>query len=140
VEIGKTLEKYTVKRSPAIKGAVSKSKGVVDDAAKEVGKVTANWKSVKEFGHTFNTHGAGTKNTKSLTDRALGTGTNQGQWLDNQKSAEYLKSLGDIKEPTTVSIPEGMGQVITPTGEILPATQATVVPSATGIKTAYPTL
>ena len=34
VEIGKTLEKYTVKRSPAIKGAVSKSKGVVENAAK----------------------------------------------------------------------------------------------------------
>ncbi|MGB8451369.1 MAG: hypothetical protein WCD89_03465, partial [Anaerocolumna sp.] len=97
-----------------------------------------NWKSVKEYGHSFNTHGSGEKNTKGLMDRARNTGNNQGQWLDNQKTAEYLKSLGDIKEPTTVSIPEGLGQVITQTGEIVPATKAVVVPSASGIKTAYP--
>ena len=104
------------------------------------GNLTANWKSVKEFGHTFNTHGSGAKNTKSLTDRARSTGTNQGQWLDNQKSAEYLKSLGEIKETITVSIPNGLGQVITPTGKIVPATKAIVVPSETGIRTAYPIL
>ncbi len=99
---------------------------------------STNWKSVKEYGHTFNTHGSGAKNTKSLINRARSTGNNQGQWLDNQKAAEHLKSLGDIKEPTTISIPQGLGQVITPTGEIVPATKAIVVPSATGIKTAYP--
>lgn len=100
---------------------------------------TTNWKSVKEFGHTFKTHGSGAKNTKSLTDRARSTGNNQGQWIDNTKAAEYLKSLGDIKGTTTVTIPEGLGQVITSIGEIVPATKAIVVPSATGIKTAYPT-
>lgn len=68
------------------------------------------------------------------------TGNNQGQWLDNQEAAEYLKSLGDITKPTTVSIPKGLGQVITSTVEIVPATKAIVVPSATGIKTAYPIL
>ena len=103
-------------------------------------KIATNWKSVKKFGHTFNTHGSGAKNTKSLMDRARSTGNNQGQWLDNQKAAEFLEALGNIKEPTTVSIPEGIGQVITPTGEIVTATKAIVVPSATGIKTAYPIL
>lgn len=37
----------------------------------------------KEYGHTFNTHGSNTKNTKNLTGRAKSTGNNQGQWLDN---------------------------------------------------------
>lgn len=72
--------------------------------------------------------------------RAISTGNNQGQWLDNQEAAEYLKSLGDITKPTIVSIPKGLGQVITPAGEIVPATKAIVVPSSTGIKTAYPIL
>lgn len=39
-----------------------------------------------------------------LTTTARSTGNNQGQWLDNQKAAEYLDSLGNIKEPTIVSI------------------------------------
>ena len=99
-----------------------------------------NPKSTKKFGHTFDRHGAGTKNTNRLIGRARGTGKNQGQWLDNQKAADFLDSLGNINEPTTVSIPEGLGQVITPTGEILPADKAIVVPSLTGIKTAYPIL
>lgn len=55
---------------------------------------------------------------------------------------DYLNEFNGnwIKETTTVSIPEGLGQVITPTGEIVPATKVIVVPSATGIKTAYPIL
>ena len=100
--------------------------------------VNKGWTSVKKYGHTFNTHGAGSKNTKSLTGRAASTKSNQGQWLENQKTSEFLDSLENIKEPTTVSIPNGLGQVITPTGEIIPATKAIVVPSANGIKTAYP--
>ncbi|THF72490.1 polymorphic toxin-type HINT domain-containing protein, partial [Cohnella fermenti] len=97
-----------------------------------------NWKSVKQFGHTFSTHGEGTKNTKSLIDRARSTGNNQGQWLDNQKAADFIASKGTLTEATTFDLPAGMGQVITPTGEIVPATKVIIVPSATGVKTAYP--
>lgn len=74
-----------------------------------------NWKSVKQFGHAFSTHGAGAKTTKSLMDRARSTGKNQGQWLDNEKAAEFLCSKGVIKEVMTFDLPAGMGQVITPT-------------------------
>jgi len=73
-----------------------------------------------------------------LTDRARSTGDNQGQWLDNQKAADFLNSKGEITEVTTLDLPAGMGQVITPTGEIIDATKVIVVPSASGIKTAYP--
>jgi hypothetical protein len=110
----------------------------VSDLGILVHNTNCNWKSVKQFGHTFLTHVAGAKNTKSLTDRARSTGNNQGQWLDNQKAADFLFSKGKIKEKTTFDLPAGMGQVITPTGQIVPATKVIVVSSASGIKTAYP--
>lgn len=94
--------------------------------ANGAGNKGTNWKSVKQFGHTFSTHGAGAKNTKSLTDRARSTGNNQGQWLDNQKAAEFINSKGKIKEATTFDLPPGMGQKVI------------IVPSASGVKTAYP--
>ncbi|OXM87398.1 S8 family serine peptidase [Paenibacillus rigui] len=97
-----------------------------------------NWKSVKLFGHTFSTHGAGSKNTKSLTDRAAGTGNDQGQWLNNQDAALLINSQGKLTGVTTIDIPTGLGQVITPTGEVIAATKAIIVPSPTGTKTAYP--
>ncbi|WP_345784181.1 hypothetical protein [Paenibacillus lacisoli] len=97
-----------------------------------------NWKSVKQFGHTFSTHGAGAKNTKSLIDRARSTGNNQGQWLDNQKAADFIASKGTLTEATTFDLPSGMGQVITPTGKIISATKVIIVPSPSGVKTAYP--
>ncbi|EFM12544.1 hypothetical protein PaecuDRAFT_0055 [Paenibacillus curdlanolyticus YK9] len=50
-----------------------------------------NWKCVKQLGHTFSTHGEGAQNTKSLTDRARSTGSNKGQWLDNQEAADFIE-------------------------------------------------
>jgi hypothetical protein len=50
-----------------------------------------NWKSVKTFGHTLNKYGAGPKITRNLRGRAGGTGTPQGQWLDNNKAAAFLQ-------------------------------------------------
>ncbi|WP_340393559.1 RHS repeat-associated core domain-containing protein [Paenibacillus sp. FSL E2-0190] len=99
---------------------------------------SSNWKSSKQFGHAFLTHGAGAKNTRSLVDRARSTKNNQGQWLDNQKAADFITSKGPITEVRTFDLPAGMGQVITPEGVIIPATKAIFVPSSTGIKTAYP--
>ncbi|MCE9669616.1 hypothetical protein LY474_17615 [Myxococcus stipitatus] len=101
----------------------------------------ANWKSVKQFGHTFSRHGAGMKNTENLLGRARGTGDAQGQWLNNQKAADFLSQVKlSGKDVQRVQIPEGLGQVIRPDGAIVPANWANVVPSRTGILTAYPIL
>ena len=98
-----------------------------------------NYKSVKQFGHTFKTHGAGAKNTAKLQDRAAGTGNNQGQFLNNEKAAEYLAEFKDISEPKVVSLPSGLGQVIKPDGSISQASNVQIVPKAEGgFKTAYP--
>ncbi|WP_276570661.1 polymorphic toxin-type HINT domain-containing protein, partial [Paenibacillus alvei] len=110
----------------------------VTDLGIWVHNTECNWKSVKQFGHTFSTHGAGAKNTKSLTDRARSTGNNQGQWLNNEKASEFIYSKGNLTEATTFDLPSGMGQVITPSGEIIKATKVIIVPSKTGVKTAYP--
>ncbi|WP_456095347.1 polymorphic toxin-type HINT domain-containing protein [Parafrankia elaeagni] len=101
-----------------------------------------NWasNSVKTWGHTFKTHGAGAKNTKALTDRARSTGNQQGQWLDNGAAAEFLKGLhAEGVGPRSVRIPDGLGQVIMPDGSIVQARAATIVPSPSGLyKTAFP--
>lgn len=101
-----------------------------------------NWavSSVKTWGHTFKTHGAGAKNTKSLTDRARSTGKQQGQWLDNGAAADFLKGIHvQGFGPRAVRIPDGLGQVIMPDGSIAQAGAATIVPSSNGLyKTAYP--
>ncbi|MEU0002257.1 polymorphic toxin-type HINT domain-containing protein [Streptomyces microflavus] len=101
-----------------------------------------NWSSssVKTWGHTFKTHGAGSANTRALTDRARSTGNNQGQWLNNDAAAaflkgHYVKGSGAVK----VTIPEGMGQFITPEGKIIKARTAMIVPNKNGVyRTAYP--
>ncbi|MGW0345911.1 RHS repeat-associated core domain-containing protein [Streptomyces anthocyanicus] len=101
-----------------------------------------NWaaNSVKTWGHTFKTHGAGAKNTKALTDRARSTGNQQGQWLDNDGAAEFLKGLHvEGAGPRSVRIPDGLGQVIMPDGSIVQARAATIVPSPNGLyKTGFP--
>ncbi|MEV0635021.1 polymorphic toxin-type HINT domain-containing protein [Streptomyces sp. NPDC050619] len=101
-----------------------------------------NWasNSVKTWGHTFRTHGAGAKNTKSLTDRARSTGNQQGQWLDNDAAAEFLQGLHvEGAGPRSVRIPDGLGQVIMPDGSIAQARAATIVPSPNGLyKTGFP--
>ena len=103
-----------------------------------------NWaaNSVKTFGHTFNTHGAGPKNLRSLTDRARGTGEAQGQWLDNAAAADFLSNAHvSGAGPYSVRLPEGLGQVIMPDGSIVQARAATIVPNPNGvIRTAFPIL
>jgi hypothetical protein len=118
-----------------VHNANEKDKDCTDDEK----AVTANWKSVKTFQHTFKKHGQGAKNTRSLTDTARSTGKPQGQWLDNQAAADLLMShRGAITGPTTISIPSGLGQVIRPDGTIVAATQAILVPGPNGFVTAYP--
>jgi hypothetical protein len=102
-------------------------------------EAAASWKSVSQFGHTFSTHGEGSRNTRNLLGRAGGTGQSQGQWLNNQQAAEFLDSV-KVDGPALIKLPDGLGQVIGPDGSITSATWARVVPSASGIRTAFPIL
>jgi RHS repeat-associated protein len=101
-----------------------------------------NWNpnSRPTFGHTFSEHGAGARNTRSLTDRARSTGNDQGQWANNDDAAawlrdQYVPSAG----PRQVPLPAGMGSVIRPDGSVVSATHAQLVPGRNGLyKSAFP--
>jgi hypothetical protein len=101
-----------------------------------------NWspKSRPTFGHTFSEHGANSKNTRALSDRARSTGQPQGQWLDNDAAADFLRNVHVAGAgPRSVRIPDGLGQVIMPNGEPVAARAATLVPGQNGpYRTAYP--
>jgi len=91
------------------------------------------------FGHTFTTHGKDM--TKFLTNRAKGSGMAQGQFLDNQKAAQFiLDNLGRTKNgAVNIPIPNGFpARVIMPDGSIKAATHIRLVPGGGGVKTAYP--
>ncbi len=107
------------------------------------GDCEPNWsyKSVKSFGHTFSKHGAGKKNTRSLTDEARTKQEPQGQWLDNEAAADFLKGMHIPGAGfRSVRLPDGLGQVVMPDGSIRPARHATLVPGKNGAyKSAYPT-
>ena len=109
----------------------------IENCAKALKKV--NWKSVKQFGHTFSEHGA-KRSVQSLIDRARATGIEQGRWLDNQKAAEFLSQFeGQISGPIGVKLPEGLGQVIYADGSIGNAGHAILVPMpGVGLRTAFP--
>jgi hypothetical protein len=105
-----------------------------------VAELNWSWNSVPTFGHTFKKHGQGSSNTTSLKGTAGGTKTAQGQWLDNDAAAIFLKNLRPtISGPVTTPIPKGLGQVINPDGSIISATHAVAVPiTGGGYRTAYP--
>ena len=109
-------------------------------AIKQTDDINWNSASTPTFGHSFSRHGAGPRTTRDLTGRAASTGTPQGQWLDNDQAAAFLRDSHVPGAPTrTVDIPPGMGQVIMPDGSIVPASRATLVPRNGGIyRDAYP--
>lgn len=89
-----------------------------------------NTRSRPTFGRGFSEHGAGAKNAKSLTDRARSTGNPQGQWLDNDKALEVLKTHHDPNGGVCdVELPPGMGKFIMPDGEIVEANYVRLVPN-----------
>ena len=96
-------------------------------------------KAQKIFGHTFTRHGQGSKNFSRLQGRAAGTGTPQGQWLNDQQAANFLSNL-NLSGPAHVRIPNGLGRVILPNGSVTHTGWAFVKPSPTGTRTAYPML
>jgi len=110
-----------------------------------------DWHSRPAFGHAFDTHGAGMKNTKKLIGRAngppKGTGTKkpgiagpQGQWIDNDAAAKFLaEKRPGLTGPTPVDLPPGLGQIVHPDGTVTPANRAMLCPDkAGGYETAYP--
>ena len=132
------VEAITVTATRTVTNAVREfSWDFLGDEVGSIGERGVNWRSRPQFGHTFSRHGAGASNTANLAGRAAGTGTPQGQWLDNSAAADFLSSLG-LDGPVSVQIPDGLGQLVMPDGSTSPANWATVVPSNTGLRTAYP--
>lgn len=112
-------------------------------AAKKAGyKVTAETSiqlSKKVFGHTFTTHGD--EMTIFLLNRAKGAGIAQGQFLNNQKAAQFiLENISKtVNGAVNIPIPKGFpARVIMPDGTFKTATHIRLVPSGSGVKTAYP--
>jgi len=93
----------------------------------------------KTFGHTFTIHGDNL--TNFLIKRAEGSGTAQGQFLNNQKAAQFiLDNVGKTANGAiNIPIPKGFpARVIMPDGTFRAATHIRLVPGGGGVKTAYP--
>lgn len=59
-----------------------------------------------------------------------------GRWAAEDLIANQLNQLNN--GAITIPIPEGLGRVINPDGTFSIATHARLVPSRSGVKTAYP--
>jgi hypothetical protein len=114
--------------------------GFAADGGAKKNAFGTNWRSSKDFGHTFTRHGEGAKNTVNLRGRAAGTGQSQGQWLNNEAAAKFLSDLPRNVPVVTVRIPAGLGHLIKPDGTIAVASWARVITSVSGIRTAYPVI
>jgi hypothetical protein len=92
----------------------------------------------RRLGHTFTKHGA--ENTAQLLKEAAGSGKPVGQWLNNAKAEQFIADrLGQLKNGArTFDLPEGLGRVVNPDGTFSAATKARLVPSGSGVKTAFP--
>jgi len=92
----------------------------------------------RRLGHTFTKHGA--ENTAHLLKEAAGSGKPVGQWLDNAAAERFIaEHLDQLKNGArTFDLPEGLGRVVNPNGTFSAATQARLVPSGSGVKTAFP--
>ncbi len=93
------------------------------------------------FGHTFTTHGQ--EATEFLMKRAAGSGKPMGQFLEDQAAARLIQdNLGKLKNGA-IPVPVAKGfpaRVIMPDGSFAPPSSIRLVPSGTGVKTAYPEL
>jgi hypothetical protein len=92
----------------------------------------------RRLGHTFTKHGA--ENTAQLLKEAAGSGKPVGQWLNNAKAEQFIADrLGQLKNGAqTFDLPKGLGRVVNPDGTFSEATKARLVPSGSGVKTAFP--
>jgi RHS repeat-associated protein len=110
--------------------------GFSDDAARAAARAGAM--AGRRLGHTFTKHGA--DNTAQLLKEAAGSGKPVGQWLDNAKAEQFIADrLGQLKNGArTFDLPQGLGRVVNPDGTFSAATKARLVPSGSGVKTAFP--
>jgi RHS repeat-associated protein len=92
----------------------------------------------RKLGHTFTKHGM--ENTNQLLKEAEATGKPVGQWLDDAAAEEFIAShIDELKNGAkTFDLPEGLGRMVNPDGSFSAATKARLVPSGSGVKTAYP--
>ena len=92
----------------------------------------------KRVGHTFTKHGS--HNTHELTMEATNSGRPVGQWLDDAAAEQFIAGkLPELSQGAkTFDLPPGFGRQINPDGTFSPANRVTLVPSKTGVKTAYP--
>jgi RHS repeat-associated protein len=92
----------------------------------------------RRIGHTFTKHGS--HNTAELIKYAKGSGQPVGQWIDDVAAEKFIaEHLDDLSQGAkTFDLPEGIGRIIHPDGTMTPATKARLVPSKTGVKTAFP--
>jgi RHS repeat-associated protein len=92
-----------------------------------------------KFGHTFDNHGESA--TEFVTKRASGSGSPQGQFLDDQAAAKFInENLGRTANGAVdIPMPKGFpARVINPNGTISTPTHIRLVPGGNGVKTAYP--
>lgn len=92
----------------------------------------------KTIKHTFSKHGS--TNTEQLILQAKNSGKPQGQWLDDAAAEEFIaNNLSKLQNGAkNIELPQGLGRVINPDGTFTNATHARLVPSGSGVKTAYP--
>jgi RHS repeat-associated protein len=93
----------------------------------------------KTFGHTFTTNGDDM--TNFLLKRAEVSGMAQGQFLNNQKAAQFI--LDNVSKTANgafnIPIPKNFpARVIMPDGTFKAATHIRLVPGGGGVKTAFP--
>jgi hypothetical protein len=64
----------------------------------------------------------------------------QGQWLDDVAAEKFIaQRLDQLKNGAkTFKLPSGMGRMVNPDSTFSPATHVRLVPSKTGVKTAFP--
>lgn len=78
--------------------------------------------------------------TAQLQREAAATGRSLGQWTDDLGAEKFVADhLGELTQGTkTIPLPKGLGRMVNPDGTFSPATNATLVPSKSGVKTAFP--
>ena len=92
----------------------------------------------KAYGHTWSKHGS--HNTHELLMEAQKSKRAVGQWLDDAAAEEFIASkLPELKQGAqTFDLPAGLGRQINPDGTWSPANKVRLVPSRTGVSTAWP--
>jgi hypothetical protein len=92
----------------------------------------------KKIGHTFAKHGS--HNTFELAMEAKNSRMPVGQWIDDEAAEAFIGSkLPELKQGAkTFDLPPNIGRQINPDGSYHPANKAILVPSKSGVKTAFP--